>query len=291
MTKVSVVIPAYNGTSRYLREAIRSVLAQSFTDHEIIVVDDASTDRTDALVQSFPQVRYVRHASNAGQAAARNTGAQLAQGPFLAFLDQDDLWEPEFLEQTLAILEPAAEAALVHCDGYQVNERNEILEYDAAMKHHASITQLLRGGHDAATSGSLFRKRWFDAVGGYDANLSIWEDIDLAIRLYQPQRFIHLAQPMYRHRLYGHNASRDIPSLRALEGRRRFLDKHAAACPPGTPEGHALSNDWAIYFSDLGKHHLRARARQEARRAFRSSLQHQPLNAKTWSRLLRSYFV
>jgi glycosyltransferase involved in cell wall biosynthesis len=291
VTKVSVVIPAYNGTSRYLREAIRSVLAQSFTDHEIIVVDDASTDRTDALVQSFPQVRYVRHASNAGQAAARNTGAQLAQGPFLAFLDQDDLWEPEFLEQTLAILEPAAEAALVHCDGYQVNERNEILEYDAAMKHHASITQLLRGGHDAATSGSLFRKRWFDAVGGYDANLSIWEDIDLAIRLYQPQRFIHLAQPMYRHRLYGHNASRDIPSLRALEGRRRFLDKHAAACPPGTPEGHALSNDWAIYFSDLGKHHLRARARQEARRAFRSSLQHRPLNAKTWSRLLRSYFV
>lgn len=291
MTKVSVVIPAYNGTSRYLREAIRSVLAQSFTDHEIIVVDDASTDRTDALVQSFPQVRYVRHASNAGQAAARNTGAQLAQGPFLAFLDQDDLWEPEFLEQTLAILEPAAEAALVHCDGYQVNERNEILEYDAAMKHHASITQLLRGGHDAATSGSLFRKRWFDAVGGYDANLSIWEDIDLAIRLYQPQRFIHLAQPMYRHRLYGHNASRDIPSLRALEGRRRFLDKHAAACPPGTPEGHALSNDWAIYFSDLGKHYLRARARQEARRAFRCSLQHRPLNAKTWSRLLRSYFV
>lgn len=291
MTKVSVVIPAYNGTSRYLREAIRSVLAQSFTDHEIIVVDDASTDRTDALVQSFPQVRYVRHASNTGQAAARNTGAQLAQGPFLAFLDQDDLWEPEFLEQTLAILEPAAEAALVHCDGYQVNERNEILEYDAAMKHHASITQLLRGGHDAATSGSLFRKRWFDAVGGYDANLSIWEDIDLAIRLYQPQRFIHLAQPMYRHRLYGHNASRDIPSLRALEGRRRFLDKHAAACPPGTPEGHALSNDWAIYFSDLGKHHLRARARHEARRAFRCSLQHRPLNAKTWSRLLRSYFV
>jgi len=291
VTKVSVVIPAYNGTSRYLKEAIRSVLAQSFTDHEIIVVDDASTDRTDALVQSFPQVRYVRHASNAGQAAARNTGAQLAQGPFLAFLDQDDLWEPGFLEQTLALLEPAAEAALVHCDGYQVNERNDILEYDAAMKHQRSITQLLRGGHDAATSGSLFRKSSFDAVGGYDANLSIWEDIDLVIRLYQPQRFIHLARPLYRHRLYGHNASREIPSLRALDGRRRFLDKHAPACRPGTPEGEALSNDWAIYYADLGKHHLRAQARQEARQAFRCSLQHQPLNVKTWSRLVRSYFV
>lgn len=291
MTKVSVVIPAYNGTSRYLEQAIRSVLAQSVTDHEIIVVDDASTDRTDALVQSIPRVRYVRHTSNAGQAAARNTGAQLAQSPFLAFLDQDDLWEPGFLEQTLALLEPAAEAALVHCDGYQVNERNDILEYDAAMKHQRSITQLLRGGHDAATSGSLFRKSSFDAVGGYDANLSIWEDIDLVIRLYQPQRFIHLARPLYRHRLYGHNASREIPSLRALDGRRRFLDKHAPACRPGTPEGEALSNDWAIYYADLGKHHLRAQARQEARQAFRCSLQHQPLNVKTWSRLVRSYFV
>ena len=109
---VSVVIPAYNGTSRYLGQAIRSVLAQRYTDYEIFVVDDASTDNTEALVHSFPQVRYVRHSRNAGQAAARNTGARLAQGPYVAFLDQDDLWEPTFLEETLAILEPATEAAL-----------------------------------------------------------------------------------------------------------------------------------------------------------------------------------
>lgn len=288
---VSVVIPAYNGTSRYLEQAIRSVLAQSYADHEIIVVDDASKDRTDTLVHGIPQVRYVRHSQNAGQAAARNTGARLAQSPYLAFLDQDDLWEPTFLEETLAILEAATEAVLVHCDGYQVNERNEILEYDAAMKHQRSVTQLLRGGHDAATSGSLFRKTCFDAVGGYDAGLSIWEDIDLAIRLYESDRFIHLPKPMYRHRLYGHNASKDIPSLRALDGRRRFLEKHAAACPPRTPEAEALSNDWAIYYADLGKHYLRARARQEARQAFRSALHYQPLNLKTWFRLLRSYFV
>lgn len=104
------------------------------------------------------------------------------------------------------------------------------------MKQQRSITQLLRGGHDAATSGSLFRKTCFDAVGGYDAALSIWEDIDLIIRLYGPGRFIHLPKPLYRHRLYGHNASRNIPSLRALDGRRRFLDKHAASCRPGTPK-------------------------------------------------------
>lgn len=260
-------------------------------DRELIVVDDASTDDTGALVQTMPRVRYVRRSQNGGQAAARNTGAHLAQGPYLAFLDQDDLWEPTFLEETLAILEPAEQAVVVHCDGYQVDEHNRVLEYDAAMKHPRSITQLLRGGHDVATSGSLFRKQAFDAVGGYDAQLSIWEDIDLAIRLYGPGRFIHLAKPLYRHRLYGHNASRDIPSLRALEGRRRFLEKHAPACRAGTPEADALAQDWAVYYADLGKHHLRARARQQAREAFRHSLRHRPLNFKTWSRLVRSFFA
>lgn len=265
--------------------------AQTLAASEIIVVDDASTDGTGALVQAIPQVRYVRHSQNSGQAAARNTGARLARTPYVAFLDQDDLWEPTFLEATLGILESAPQATLVHCDGYQVNERNEILEYDAAMKQQRSITQLLRGGHDAATSGSLFRKTCFDAVGGYDAGLSIWEDIDLIIRLYGPGRFIHLPTPLYRHRLYGHNASRDIPSLRALDGRRRFLEKHAASCRPGTPEGDALSHDWAVYYADLGKHHLRAHTPTAARQAFQSALRHEPLNVKTWSRLVRSYFV
>ncbi len=291
MTQVSVVIPAYNGTSRYLEQAIQSVLAQTYADYEIIVVDDASTDDTGGLVRKIPHVRYLRRSQNGGQAAARNTGANLAQGPYLAFLDQDDLWEPTFLEETLGILEPTTRATLVHCDGYQVDEQNKILEYDAAMKHTGSITQLLRGGHDVATSGTLFRKACFDAVGGYDAQLSIWEDMDLAIRLYGPDRFIHLPKPLYRHRLYGHNASRGIPSRRALEGRRRFLEKHAAACHSGTAEADALSSDWAVYYADLGKHHLRTHEREQARDAFRSSLRHQPLNVKTWSRLVRSYFV
>jgi hypothetical protein len=150
---------------------------------------------------------------------------------------------------------------------------------------------MLRGGHDVATSGSLFRKFEFEKAGGYDERLSIWEDMDLAIRLYGPGRFLHLAQPLYRHRLYGHNASRDIPSLRAMEGRRRFLEKHAPSCRTGTAEAEALSKDWAIYHADLGKHYLRARAPRQAREAFRCSLRHQPLNLKTWSRLVRSYFL
>lgn len=291
MPLVSAIIPAYNGVSRYLQQAIESVLAQRYQEVELIVVDDASTDETAGLVLRFPQARYFRRAENAGQAASRNDGARLAKGAYLAFLDQDDLWEPSMLEETVAVLEADPAAAIVHCDGHQVNERNEILEYDGAMKHFATITQLLRGGHDVATSGSLFRKASFDAVGGYDEHLPIWEDIDLSIRLYQRFHLIHLPKPLYRHRLYSHNVSRDIPSERTLLGRQRFLEKHGPSCLPSTTEAQALARDWAHYYGDLGKHHLRLDHIEEARRAFRRSLRYQPVSHKALLRLLRSYFT
>lgn len=291
MPTVSVIIPAYNGVSRYLEQAIGSVLAQTCRDLELIVVDDASTDETARLVLQFSQARYFKRPENGGQAAARNDGARLAGGVYLAFLDQDDLWHPSFIEETLTLLQTQPDAALVHCDGHQVNERDEPLHYDAAMKQGHTITQLLRGGHDVATSGSLFRKTCFDAVGGYDDSLAVWEDIDLAIRLYQRFPLLHLPRPLYRHRLYTRNVSRDIPSERALIGRRRFLEKHAPACPPGTQLAEALARDWAHYYGDLGKYHLQSGRSIEGRQALRQALRHHPLNHKLLLRLLRSYFT
>lgn len=289
MPTISTIIPAYNAASRYLGQTIASVLAQTYRDIELIVVDDASTDDTSRLVLRFPQVRYFRRAENGGQAMARNDGSRLATGEYVAFLDQDDLWEPSLLEETESLLRANPDAALVHCDGYQVNQQNEILEYDRAMKHTYSITQILRGGHDVATSGTLFRKSCFDAVGGYDDQLRIWEDIDLAIRLHQRYRLLHLPKPLYRHRLYARNVSRDIPSERALMARRRFLEKHSPACPPNSQEAQALRRDWAHYYGDLGKYHLYEGRVAEARRAFRYSVTHWPFNHRAILRLLRSY--
>lgn len=288
---ISAIIPAYNGESRFLAQAIQSVLAQSVVPQDIIVVDDASTDNTAELIARFSQVRYIRRAFNGGQAAARNDGAKMAQGQYLAFLDQDDLWEPTFLSEALAVIEKIPQAAVVHCDGYQVDEQNDILEYDAAMKHAPSITQLLRKGHDVATSGSLFRAACFEAVGGYDEDLSIWEDIDLAIRLCSHYDLVHLPKPLYRHRLYNRNASREIPSEHAIQARRHFLEKHAPACLPGTLEATALERDWAQYYSDLGKLHLHHGRYPEARQAFWLALRHEPWNRKTILRWCRAWLA
>ncbi|HEX9077055.1 MAG TPA: glycosyltransferase family A protein, partial [Anaerolineae bacterium] len=98
--RVSVVIPSYNH-ARYLRDAIRSVIAQTYRDFEIIIVDDGSSDDTPQVVAGFGNaVRYIRQ-ENRGLAGARNTGVRAARGAFIGLLDADDIWMPEYLASML----------------------------------------------------------------------------------------------------------------------------------------------------------------------------------------------
>ena len=103
---VSVVIPAYN-RERYLADAVDSVLAQTFTDFELLIVDDGSRDRTVEIAKSYrdPRIRLVRHERNRGVAAARNTGVAEARGAYVAFLDSDDVAYPDRLARQVAFLD------------------------------------------------------------------------------------------------------------------------------------------------------------------------------------------
>jgi glycosyltransferase involved in cell wall biosynthesis len=100
---VSVIIPTYN-RANMVAAAIQSVLDQTYPTRQIIVVDDGSTDNTEEVMKSFPEVKYIRQ-SNAGQAAARNTGWKHSNGVYISSLDSDDVWRPSFLENCIEVLE------------------------------------------------------------------------------------------------------------------------------------------------------------------------------------------
>ena len=108
MGKVSIIMPAYN-CAKYITESIASVTAQTYTNWELLIVDDASTDNTqqvvEALAQSDSRIKYIRLEKNSGAAVARNTAIEKADGRYLAFLDSDDLWYPEKLKKQLEFMQ------------------------------------------------------------------------------------------------------------------------------------------------------------------------------------------
>ena len=105
MPKISVIMPVYN-VERFVADAVRSVLAQSFEDFELLIIDDVSPDSSIAICLSFddPRIRIIRHRQNRGLAGARNTGIRHAEGDFLAFIDSDDCWHAEKLKRHVAHL-------------------------------------------------------------------------------------------------------------------------------------------------------------------------------------------
>ena len=103
---VSIITPSYN-TARFIEETINSVLAQTYTNWEMIIVDDCSKDDTDAVVGRFldPRIRYLKNEKNSGAAVSRNRALREAKGKWIAFLDSDDLWEPTKLEKQIRFME------------------------------------------------------------------------------------------------------------------------------------------------------------------------------------------
>lgn len=104
---VSIIMPSYN-TAKFISETIESVLAQTYTNWELIIVDDCSTDDTDAVIRPYladDRIRYIKNEKNSGAAVSRNRALREAKGKWIAFLDSDDLWLPEKLEKQIAFME------------------------------------------------------------------------------------------------------------------------------------------------------------------------------------------
>ena len=136
MELVSIIMPTYN-CGRFIAESIRSVLAQTYTNWELIIVDDCSTDKTEDVVASFddPRIHYLRNEQNEGAALTRNRALREAKGRYIAFLDSDDLWLPTKLERQIAFLERNGYAFTYHEYTEIDEESNPIGIYVSGKKH------------------------------------------------------------------------------------------------------------------------------------------------------------
>jgi glycosyltransferase involved in cell wall biosynthesis len=148
---VSVIIPAFN-SGAYLDETLRSAAGQTHGALEVIVVDDGSNDASvEAIAARFPGVQYVRQV-NAGGNVARNTGLRLAQGDFIAFLDHDDVWEPDKLEVQLAVAARHPESGLIACDGIQFDANRTLSQ----TLFHGPLAERLMAAPGPELTGSWY---------------------------------------------------------------------------------------------------------------------------------------
>ena len=182
MVKVSVIIPTYN-RANYIARAVNSVLNQTCKEYEIIVVDDGSTDTTKDVVMQFQnKVKYFRQ-ENQGSAAARNRGIQESRGEYIAFLDSDDYWVPEKLEEQVKVLDAHKNVGIVYARMPIINEKGERLGTKPAGISGKNFKELLEVWGDLPTSTVMTRRACFDKAGMFDTTLTTMQDIDMWLRI------------------------------------------------------------------------------------------------------------
>ncbi|MDJ0690560.1 MAG: glycosyltransferase [Xenococcaceae cyanobacterium MO_188.B32] len=183
MTKVSVIIPTYN-SGRYIEEAIDSVLAQTYTNYEIIVVDDGSTDNTSQIVQAYGDRVLYWYQENQGVASARNVGIEKAKGELIAFLDADDFFLPEKLAKQVAYFEEDSSLGMTISGWRLVDERGKKI-FDAELWQYAPQLDLATAiiHKPARPSATMLSRYWCQKVNGFNTSLSSAEDLDFLLRL------------------------------------------------------------------------------------------------------------
>jgi len=221
MPRVSVIIPAYNA-ERYLGEALDSVMAQTWRDIEVVVVDDGSTDGTQEIVRGYgPPVRLLEQA-NAGPAAARNRGVREAEGELVAFLDSDDLWLPEKLALQVPLFDAEGRVALVYCKAERMTGDGTPIPTPAHPRPTGDVFLALLGRNHCPTSGVVVRRDVFLRFGGFPEDMVWAEDWHLWLRLAREYEFDAVQQVLVRHRVHGSALTARLEE--AYQGARHVLD-------------------------------------------------------------------
>lgn len=196
---ISIVLPTYNG-ARYLEEAVDSCRQQTFTEWELIIVDDASTDGTPEIVSRLAaedaRIRCIRHSENRKLPAALNTGFSAAQGRFFTWTSDDNRYEPTALEAMHDFLRQHDQVDIVYTDSYHIDADGKVL----CRKTVAPPEGLISGNVIGASF--LYRRQVHLDLGGYDQTLFLVEDYDFWLRASTRFRIAPLHSSLYYYRLH-----------------------------------------------------------------------------------------
>ena len=245
MSKVSVIMPIY-GVEKYVETAVKSVLSQSFTDFEFLIIDDCSPDNSVELCRQFDdsRIQIIQHEENKGLAGARNTGIRCATGDYLAFLDSDDAWEPDKLKSHIAHFESNKDIGISFSRSAFIDEEGNRLatqqmpRLDYAPAEHLLCRNPIGNGSAPVVRKAVFEEikftadKWQKGYESYfDESFRQSEDIEcwIRIRLKTDWRIEGLSEALTLYRLNAGGLSANIP--KQLESWERVIEKTQSYAP------------------------------------------------------------
>ncbi len=202
MPSISVIIPVYNG-EKTIHETIESVLNQTLSDFEVIVINDGSQDSTLEIVSSIqdPRLKVISY-PNAGLSVTRNRGISLASGDYIAFIDADDLWTPDKLESQFKALQANPQAAVAYSWTNHIDESSQFSRTGSHMTVSGNVyAKLLLANFLENGSNPLIRRQALTTVGGFDETLIAAEDWDMYLRLAAHYHFVAVPSPQVLYRI------------------------------------------------------------------------------------------
>lgn len=290
--RVSVIIPTYNAP-HFLAEAVESVLAQTYTGYELIVIDDGSGPETRAALEPhMGRLRYV-YQDNTGIAGARNRGIDEARGEYIAFLDHDDLWLPEKLERQMARAAECPGAGVVYCDYVNFldipGEKRELGDpFARRRKPEGNVLAALFESNFINTLVMLFKKECFDRVGRFDPGFRLIIEYDMALRVAGEYDFARVPEVLARYRVHQGNTS----GGRALSTtQERLLALQKTYGNPGSRSvpRRVYRREMASVYLKLAEHAHQLGRRKEARGHLWTAIKYRPFTLLRVKKVLHAF--
>jgi glycosyltransferase involved in cell wall biosynthesis len=285
---VSVVTATYN-MAHYLGQAIQSVLAQTYANVELLIVDDGSTDNTREVVDAFladSRVKYLTQ-ENKGQAAAKNRGILESSGEYVAFLDADDMWAPEKLELQIPLFAGIENLGVVYSRVACIDKNGSDLGVSNGELFRGCISSRLLIYNFVGFGTAVVKRECFDRLGGFDENYRMAIDYDLWLRFSTEYEFDFVDRPLLYYRWWPGQLSNNYTKERyfcAVTIMKNFLNEFPDVVPKN------IENEaWAHTYVGFGQCLKRVDQRLgPALRLYARALRYRPSYLPAWKAIVRT---
>jgi glycosyltransferase involved in cell wall biosynthesis len=282
MPKVSVIIPTFN-RPKFLQAAIESVLKQTFQDFEVIVVNDASDEDVECIVQGFcdNRIKCIRHEINKGEAGARNTGIRHSNGEFIAFLDDDDIWFPDKLKLQMNVLENSpVNVGGVYSGFIAIDCAKQTSHIRVPTKRGDIYQDLLLYNAVGTPSTVLIRRACVETAGFFDEKIYYGVDYDFYLRIAKHFLFEYIEEPLVQYNIHENCLSNNLDIV--IKGLDACFLKHKENLGNLKPIRQKTDGLWYL---SLGVHYCYKGEMKKGTRALIKSIRLYPFEPRTYFNL------